>query len=63
MAKRLEFHRVKRVLDVGCGIGHWGQILSTVLPENVHITGIEREELWVNKAKERVKGIQRAKFN
>lgn len=59
MAKRLEFKHVKSMLDVGCGIGHWGQLLSTVLPKHVHITGIEREKLWVNKAQERVKGASK----
>lgn len=50
MAKRLKLDQVHTVLDVGCGVGHWGQILSTVLPQTAHITGIDREADWVAKA-------------
>ncbi len=31
------------VLDVGCGIGHWGMLLASVMPERVRVTGIDRE--------------------
>lgn len=55
MAKRLNFDQIKSVLDVGCGIGHWGQILSTVLPEDSKIEGIDRETEWVKQAQEKVK--------
>jgi ubiquinone/menaquinone biosynthesis C-methylase UbiE len=58
MAKRLQFNKVKKVLDVGCGLGHWGQILSTVLPSDAFIYGVERDENWVKAAQERVKGIE-----
>lgn len=53
MAKRLQWERVQTVLDVGCGIGHWGQLLSRVLPPTVRITGVDREPLWVSRASER----------
>lgn len=56
MAKRWELNKVKTVLDVACGIGHWGQLLSRFLPEDGHITGIDREEEWVELSKERTKG-------
>lgn len=58
MAKRLKFDEVKSVLDVGCGIGHWGQILSTVLPEDSNIIGVDREPEWVKQAQERVKPLK-----
>lgn len=62
MARRLQLDQVKTVLDVGCGIGHWGQILSTILPEDAFIVGIEREEEWVQRAQERVKDNPRFEY-
>jgi SAM-dependent methyltransferase len=50
MGKRLSFDTVRDVLDVGCGVGHWGQLLASVLPGNAHVTGIDRDPLWVEKA-------------
>lgn len=57
MAKRLQFEQVKTVLDVGCGIGHWGQILAPFLPQDVSVTGVDREETWVAKATERARAF------
>lgn len=50
MSRRLGLSRIKSALDVGCGVGHWGQILSTVLPLDVQFTGVDREEEWVAQA-------------
>src|ERR1043165_4598562 len=50
MAKRLEFGRVASVLDVGCGVGHWGRVLAPVLPKSATLIGIDREERWVDEA-------------
>lgn len=50
MAKRLEFDRVHHVLDVGCGVGHWGRVLGSALPESTRIVGVDREDEWVRKA-------------
>jgi ubiquinone/menaquinone biosynthesis C-methylase UbiE len=44
---------VRQVLDVGCGVGHWGRVLAPVLPEEARVTGVDRESMWVNKAAER----------
>ena len=49
---RLQIGQVKTVLDVGCGIGHWGSLLLDVLPQ-AHITGLDQEAKWVEKAKAR----------
>ena len=40
MANRLQLDQAKTVLDVGCGIGHWGQILAPVLPKDVRHVNI-----------------------
>src|SRR3954471_10555045 len=53
MAKRWKLDAVRDVLDVGCGVGHWGMLLASVVPESVHFTGIDREASWVRQASER----------
>jgi SAM-dependent methyltransferase len=50
MGKRLSFDRVRDVLDVGCGVGHWGQVLGKVLPSVARVHGVDRDPLWVEKA-------------
>jgi ubiquinone/menaquinone biosynthesis C-methylase UbiE len=55
MGERLKLNQVTSVLDVGCGIGHWGRLLSSVLPSNVSLVGVDREPQWVTKATELAK--------
>jgi SAM-dependent methyltransferase len=53
MGRRLSLDRVQDVLDVGCGIGHWGELLANVLPRTAHVQGVDRDPLWVEKARSR----------
>ncbi len=53
MAKRWKLDAVHDVLDVGCGVGHWGMLLASVMPEHVRVTGIDREPRWVEQASAR----------
>jgi ubiquinone/menaquinone biosynthesis C-methylase UbiE len=53
MGKRLSLDRVQDVLDVGCGVGHWGQLLANVIPSSARVQGVDREPLWIGKAAER----------
>ncbi len=53
MGKRLSLDRVKHALDVGCGIGHWGQLLANVLPDNTRLQGVDRDPFWIEKARAR----------
>jgi SAM-dependent methyltransferase len=53
VARNWELEAVRTVLDVGCGVGHWSRKLAKVLPSAAHVTGIDREELWIAKATER----------
>lgn len=50
IAKRWNLDAVRDVLDVGCGVGHWGMLLASVMPEHVRVTGIDRETIWVEQA-------------
>lgn len=53
MAKRWDLKNVHSLLDVGCGIGHWGQLLEPFLPKDATVYGVDREQEWVDKAQER----------
>lgn len=50
MARRWALDEVRSVLDVGCGAGHWGRVLSRVLPSEARVIGIDREDEWVRRA-------------
>jgi SAM-dependent methyltransferase len=53
MAKRWKLDAVRDVLDVGCGVGHWGMLLASVMPEHARVTGIDREPSWIERARAR----------
>ncbi|HEY4249312.1 MAG TPA: class I SAM-dependent methyltransferase [Lacunisphaera sp.] len=53
MARRWAFSDVKSVLDVGCGVGHWGRCLAPLLPSDCAMTGVDRERQWVDEAHKR----------
>ena len=52
IAARFGLESVRSALDVGCGVGHWGRLVATVLPDEATITGIDREPAWVRAASE-----------
>lgn len=43
----------RRVLDVGCGVGHWGRVLMRHLPDEAMLSGVDREPQWVAEAGKR----------
>jgi SAM-dependent methyltransferase len=53
MAKRWRLDVVRDVLDVGCGVGHWGMLLASVMADDVRVTGIDYEPTWVEEANAR----------
>jgi SAM-dependent methyltransferase len=53
LAPRWRFPEVRRILDVGCGVGHWGRVLARALPPETNLVGVDREPAWVAKAEER----------
>jgi ubiquinone/menaquinone biosynthesis C-methylase UbiE len=59
MGQRLRFDNVHKVLDVGCGMGHWGRALAHALPGDAHVIGIDREPIWIEEAKARTRAAGR----
>ena len=57
MAKRWRLDAVRDVLDVGCGVGHWGMLLASVMPADVRVTGVDREPSWVEQARARAAAL------
>ena len=55
LAERWRLDAVRDVLDVGCGVGHWGMLLATVMSPELRITGVDREESWVEQATARAR--------
>jgi ubiquinone/menaquinone biosynthesis C-methylase UbiE len=55
MAHRWRLGDVKSVLDVGCGAGHWGQMLAAVLPKDASVIGVDHEAGFLDAARERAK--------
>jgi len=53
IGRRFAFEEVHDVLDVGCGVGHWAQVLASALPADVRVIGVDRDPSWVDKANER----------
>jgi SAM-dependent methyltransferase len=48
--KRWGLRGIRSVLDVGCGVGHWGRTLAPILDRGTRIVGIDPEPLWVRRA-------------
>lgn len=50
MATRLKLTEFQNILDIGCGLGHWGQVLAPVLCKKAKVIGVDREHEWVSTA-------------
>lgn len=61
IASRRRLGGVRSVLDVGCGVGHWGTLLAAVLSPEATIVGVDREEEWVAEATRRAAALGLAK--
>lgn len=57
MGQRWQLEKVGTVLDVGCGLGSWGQILCQILPAHTTVIGIDQESQWVEQAQHRVQHL------
>ena len=57
MAQQWKLDQVQTILDVGCGVGHWGQRLMRHLNNSATIYGIDPETNWIKGAEERAKKL------
>lgn len=55
ITRRWDLAECQRVLDVGCGVGHWGRALMPHLPLTTTLIGIDREPDWVAEATTRAR--------
>lgn len=53
MARRWDLASARRLLDVGCGVGHWGRLLLPHAHPEARLTGVDRERAWVAEAQAR----------
>jgi SAM-dependent methyltransferase len=53
IGRRLGLDRVRCVLDVGCGVGHWGRLLDATTAPDATVTGVDMEPEWVAEATRR----------
>lgn len=63
LARRWQLAEHHEVLDVGCGVGHWGRLLGRFLPADARIVGVDREPEWVRVAAERARGDRRFTYS
>ena len=57
MAQQWELEQVQTVLDVGCGVGHWGQRLMRHLSSTTTLYGVDAEEAWIEGARKRAASL------
>ncbi|MFO0615575.1 MAG: methyltransferase domain-containing protein [Polyangiaceae bacterium] len=57
LGERMGAGALRRALDVGCGVGHWGRTLASVLPPDARVEGVDRESAWVEKAQEKAAAV------
>ena len=48
MGRKWRLHEVRTALDVGAGVGHWGQRLLRHMDEAATLSGIDAEPTWVS---------------
>jgi len=63
VARRLRMSEVRTALDVGCGAGHWGQRIATLLEPGATITGVDHEEGFLDAARERAERFEGHTFD
>lgn len=57
LARRWRLERVESVVDVGAGLGHWGVLLTSVLPPQASVVGVERDARSIEQARQRARDL------
>ena len=57
MGKKWHLDQIHTVLDVGCGVGHWGQRLMGHLNQTAFLEGIDAEQAWIEEAHKRATSL------
>lgn len=60
-ANRLALSNVRTILDLGCGIGHWGLRIAALCHPDAHLHGVDRESSFLERARTKAAG-RRATF-
>ena len=55
MAGQLGLYQLNHGLDLGCGVGHWGQRLFPFMAPGAVMVGIDAESEWMDKAQDRAR--------
>lgn len=55
MAQRWQLAEVREALDVGCGAGHWGRTVLSLLPPEATMIGLDREPAFLAMAQEQAR--------
>jgi SAM-dependent methyltransferase len=50
MARRWGLPEAPRMLDVGCGVGHWGRLMLSLVSPRASLVGLDREPKWIEEA-------------
>jgi SAM-dependent methyltransferase len=53
IGRRRGLDRVRSVLDVGSGVGHWARLIAAIVSPEAAITGVDPEPEWVREASRR----------
>lgn len=64
LGQQLGLDRCSRMLDLGCGVGHWGQRLLPLLAPEATLVGVDAESQWMDRATARAqaKGLEHARY-
>jgi ubiquinone/menaquinone biosynthesis C-methylase UbiE len=53
LAEHWGLRQTHRLLDLGCGVGHWGRLLAPHLASDAEVVGLDREASWAAEAARR----------
>lgn len=57
LSTRWNLRSAHQILDIGCGVGHWGRALAPHLSPEATVLGVDPEPLWIAEATKRAVAI------